>query len=76
MSSPFFFFFKILFIFFRERGREGKGRETLISCSPPSGDLAPNPGTCPIWEPNQPSGSQASAQPTEPHQPGQKSSLI
>ena len=38
---------------------------------PPTGDLACNPGMCPDWELNQrPSVSQASAQSTEPHQPG------
>ena len=37
-----------------------------------TGDLAHNPGMCPDWELNQrPSGLQAGAQPTEPHQPGQ-----
>ena len=34
-------------------------------------DLACNPGMCPDWESNQQTfGSQASAQSTEPHQPG------
>ena len=38
----------------------------------PTGDLAYNPGMCPDWESNQrPFSSQASAQSTEPHQPGQ-----
>ena len=37
---------------------------------PPTGDLAHNPGMFPDWESNQqPFGSQASTQPTEPHQP-------
>ena len=37
----------------------------------PTGDLARNPGMCPDWESNQqPFGSQASVQSTEPHQPG------
>ena len=39
---------------------------------PPTGHLAHNTGMCPDWERNQqPPGSQAGAQPTEPHQPGQ-----
>ena len=38
---------------------------------PPTRDLVPNPGMCPDWESNQQCfGSQASAQSTEPHQPG------
>ena len=37
----------------------------------PTGDVAHNPGMCPDWETNlQPSGLQAGAQSTEPHQPG------
>ena len=35
-------------------------------------DLTCNPGMCPDWESNQqPFGSQAHAQPSELHQPGQ-----
>ena len=46
----------------------------VASHTPPTGDLACNPGMCPDWESNwQPFGSQVSAQSTEPHQPGQKS---
>ena len=42
-----------------------------LSCTPPAGDQARNPGLCLDWELNrQPFGSQAGAQPTEPHQPG------
>ena len=45
----------------------------VVSCTPPTGDLAHNPGICPDWEWNQrPFGSQAGTQSTEPHQPGQK----
>ena len=61
---------------FRERGREGerKGEKhpcAVASHTPPTGDPARNPGMCPDWESNQrPFGSQASAQSTEPHQPG------
>ena len=67
-----------LFIF-RERGREGKKRRREISmCGclswdslPRTGDLASNPGFCPNWKSNQqPFGSQASTQSTEPHQSG------
>ena len=43
----------------------------VASYVPPTGDLGHNPGMCPDWESNQqPFGSQASAQSTEPHQPG------
>ena len=64
--------------------RERKiGRETLMCernidlfdwlplAPPPTGDLACNPGMCPDWESNQqPFGSQANTQSTEPHQSG------
>ena len=40
-------------------------------CTPPTRDLAHNPGMCPAQELNQqPFGLQASAQSTEPYQPG------
>ena len=43
----------------------------IASCGAAAGDLAHNPGMGPDWESNlQPFGSQASAQSTEPHQPG------
>ena len=43
----------------------------LLLALPPAGDLASNPDMCSDWEMNrQPFGSQASAQSTEPHQPG------
>ena len=45
-----YFFLKILFIYFRERGREGKEEDR--SCTPRTGDLAHNPGMCPDWELN------------------------
>ena len=46
---------------------------SVVSCLPPPGDLAHNPGMCPHWESNwQPLGSQAGTQSTEPHQPGLK----
>ena len=59
----------------KERERNSNGREiheSVASCMLPTGDLACNPGMCPNWELNQqPLGSQASTQSTEPHQPGQ-----
>ena len=43
----------------------------VTSHTPPTGDLACNPGMSPDWESNrQPFSSQASTQSTEPHQPG------
>ena len=69
--------FKDFIYLFLERG---KGREkekhqcVVASHTPPSGDLACNPGMCPDWESNlQPLGLQVSTQSTEPHQPGQNS---
>ena len=70
-------FKEILFIF-RERGREGeregeKHQCVVASRTPPTGDLARNPGMCPDRESNRrPFGLQTSAQSTEPHQPGQQ----
>ena len=50
-------FQKILFIYFRQRGREGEREEEKHQCvvafHPPSHwglDLAHNPGMCPAWE--------------------------
>ena len=69
------FFFRFLFIYFwrKEKGRETCARETSISClSPPTGDLAHNPGMSPDWASNwQTFGPQAGTQSTELHQPGQ-----
>ena len=68
-------YFKIV-IYFLERGKEGeregeKHQCVVASRMPPIGDLACNPGMCPDWESNQqPFGSQAGTQSTEPHQPG------
>ena len=72
-----FFFFRL---YLRREGSE-KERERNInvqethrsvdSCTPPTGDLACNPGMCPDRELNRrPFDLQASTQPTEPHQPG------
>ena len=48
-----------------------------LPLSHPRQNLAHNPGMCPDWELNQqPFGSQASAQSTEPHQPRQPCLLI
>ena len=53
-----FFFLKILFIYFLERGKEGEreGEEhqcVVASHAAPTGDLACNPGMCPDWKLNQ-----------------------
>ena len=70
------FIFKDFYLFLergRERERGGDKQQCAVaSHTPPTGDLAHNPGMCPDWESNQrPFGSQASTQSTEPHQPGQ-----
>ena len=57
-------------------GRQGEREEekhqcVVASCTPLTGDLACNPGTCPNWESNRrPFGSQDGTQSTEPHEPG------
>ena len=74
----FYFIFKDFIYLFLDRGegREKEGEKhpcVVASRAPPTGHLARNPDTCPDWESNQrPFGSQASAQSTEPHQPGQE----
>ena len=74
MGFSFHFFLKILFIF-RDGGREGeRGKHQCVFAShaTPTEDLVCNPGMCPDWEWDlRPFGLQASAQSTEPHQPGQ-----
>ena len=68
------------FIYFRE-GREGERKGEKHQCAvashvPLVGDLTCNPVMCPDWELTwRPFGSQASAQSTEPHQPGPEISL-
>ena len=56
------FFKKIIYLFFKERGREEErernidvhGIRGLVAFhTPPTGDLAHNPGMCPDWESNQ-----------------------
>ena len=76
-SLLFLFLKKIYCLFiFRKRGREGQregGKHQCVVAShmPHTGALALNPGICPSWELNWlPLGLQASAQSTEPHQPG------
>ena len=60
-------------LIFRERGREGeregeKLQYVVASRVPPTGDLAHNPGMCPVWESNpRPFDSQVGTQSTEPH---------
>ena len=52
-------FFKRFYLFiFRERRREGERKGEKHQCvvashTPPTGDLARNPGACPDWESNQ-----------------------
>ena len=55
----------------REGEREGEKHQCVVdSGTPPTGDLACNPGMFPDWELNwRPFGLQAHAQATEPHQP-------
>ena len=75
-----YLFFRFYLFIFRERGGREKERERnievwekhqlAVSCGPPTGDLACNPGMCPDWESNHwPFGSQADTESTEPHQP-------
>ena len=56
----------------REGEREGEKHQCVVdSRTPPTGDLACNPGMFPDSESNQqPSGLQAGTQSTEPHQAG------
>ena len=69
------FYLFIYSLIFREGGREGerapgKHQCVVASRTPPTGDLARNPGMCPDWELNRrPFGWQVSTQFTEPHQP-------
>ena len=79
----YFSFFKKHFIYLllqrgggREKERERnsnvwKIHPLVASHTPPTGDLAHNPGMCPDWESNQwPFSLQAGTESTEPHQPG------
>ena len=63
-----------IYLFFGEgkggRKRAKKHQCVVVSCAPPTGDLACNPGMCPDWESNQtPFGSQWCST-TEPFEPG------
>ena len=77
MTAAFNHFLKDFYLFiFRERvkegEREGERHQSIASHVPPNEDLAHNPGMCPDWESDrQHFGLQASAQSTEPCQPGQ-----
>ena len=61
-----------LFIFI-ERGKEGEREEekhqcVVVSCAPPTGNLACNPDKCPDWESNQQSFHlQAGTLSSDPH---------
>ena len=75
IHSTMFFLKDFIYLFFRERGREGERQRNINVClpllCPLLGGTWPAPGTWSDWELNpQPFGSQASAQSTEPHQPG------
>ena len=51
--------------------------QSVASHTPPTGDLAHNPGMCPDWESNwQPFGLRDDTHPTEPHQSGLLSSFL
>ena len=58
----------------REGEREGeKHQRVFASRTLPTQDMACNPSMCSDWKlTQQPFGSQASTQSTEPHQPGLK----
>ena len=61
-------FLKIYLFTFREKGWEGDKHWQVASHTPPTGDLAHNPGMCPDWESNWwLFCAQAGAQSTEPH---------
>ena len=78
----YFLFFKRFYLSIsRQRGREGeregkKHRCVVASYTPPTGDLAHNPGMSPDWESNPCTlVLQSGAQSTELHQPGLFSSI-
>ena len=74
-SYSILYFKKRFLLIFRERGREGerkgeKHQRVVASHMPSTGDQVCKSGMCPDWQLNLwPSGSQASAQSTDPHQP-------
>ena len=67
-------FEKILYLLiFRQEGRDGEKHPCVVASHAlrPTRNLACDPGMCLDWELNQqPFGSQAGTQSTEPHQPG------
>ena len=66
-------FYLFIYFFREEKGGRKEGRETSMC----GFLLGGNPGMCPNWESNlQPFGSQATAQSTEPHQPGPKAGTL
>ena len=67
-----FVVFKILFFFLEGKENERERKQcVVVSCTPPTGNLASNPGMWPDWESNQqPFGSQARTQTTELYQLG------
>ena len=77
LTNPMNLFLKKDFIYLllergEEREKEGEKHQCVVaSHTPPTGDLACNPGMYPDWESNRrPCSSQDSTQSTEPHQPG------
>ncbi|KAF6099814.1 hypothetical protein HJG60_011545 [Phyllostomus discolor] len=72
---PYIFSDILLIFIFRKREKEGERKGEKHQCvvashTPPTGDLAGNPGSHPGWESNlRLFSSQASTQSTEPHQP-------
>ena len=77
MVILFYFLLRFYLFIFRRREREGEKHQCVVdSRTPPTGDLARDPGMCPDWELNQqPFALWADAQSTEPHKPGQFSSF-
>ena len=81
LSETFFSSFKDFIYLFLEKGREGeregeKHQCVVASRTPPTEDVAYNPGMCPDRELNQRSfGSQVGTQSTEAYQPGLKHSF-
>ena len=81
-QEPTLFLKRFYLFIFRQRRREGERKGEKHQCAvasrvPWTGDLACNPDMCPDWESNQqPFGSQAGVQSTEPHQPGQDPTLM
>ena len=67
-----FLILRFIYLFLEEGDSGEEEHQCVVSpLTPPTGNLAHNPGICPDWESNlRPFGSQAGAQPTEPHRPG------